>query len=417
MVAAERAPAPKTATNAADPYHTGEGVAAARGERVRGLSTLSAAFGALVGTAVLLAWALGLEAHTALGSQTTMTADTGLGFLAIAISLFALRRLGTGRVRLGIRASAVVVAGLALSTLAQDLLARDLGIDRAIFAEPEPPAGSAHPSRMAPSTAVCFALLAAAVLGLDARARGCRAAAVGLAIATTVIAYLALLGDLGNAGAGAALPGLTQMAAPTAATFVVLALGVLFARPDRRPLNTLLGDGSGSRLAREAIPAILAFPALFEVVEAATRMLGFGPRFADSILHLSVLVLFLPLILRSAVALNRSETLRALADRARAENEVSYRSLIESAGETVVAADSAGRIVYVNPAGEHAFGYPPGELVGQRLTALMPERFRERHERGLARFLWTRRSERDRPDGRSSSGSGETGPSSRSSWP
>lgn len=416
MVAAERALARNTATNAADPSHAGEAVPAARAERVWGLSTASAAFGALVGTAVLVAWALGLEAPTGLGGQTTMKANTGLGFLAIALSLGAIRRRGTGRVRLAVRATALVVAGLALSTLAQDLLAWDLGIDRAIFTDPEPTPGSPHPRRMAPSTAVCFALLAAAILGLDARARVCRSAAIGLAIATTAIAYLALLGDLGNVVAGVALPGLTHMAAPTAATFVVLGLGVLFARPDRRPLSILHGDGSGSRLAREAIPAVLAFPALFEVVEAATRLLGFDPRFADSILHLSVLVLFLPLILRSAVALNRSETLRALADRAREENEVSYRSLIESAGETVVAADSAGRIVYVNPAGEQAFGYPPGELVGQRLTALMPEGFRERDEWGLARFLWTGEAN---VIGRTVElvGLRRDGPSSRSSWP
>lgn len=59
-----------------------------------------------------------------------MKANTALGFLAIALSLGALRRPASGRVRLGMRTTALAVAGLALGTVAQNLFAWDLGIDR-----------------------------------------------------------------------------------------------------------------------------------------------------------------------------------------------------------------------------------------------------------------------------------------------
>ncbi len=41
----------------------------------------------------------------------------------------------------------------------------------------------------------------------------------------------------------------------------------------------------------------------------------------------------------------------------------------------------------MNPAGLELFGYTADELTDEPLTVLMPERFREMHERGISRFL------------------------------
>ena len=41
----------------------------------------------------------------------------------------------------------------------------------------------------------------------------------------------------------------------------------------------------------------------------------------------------------------------------------------------------------MNPAGLELFGYTADELTDEPLTVLMPERFREMHERGMSRFL------------------------------
>ncbi|HUG38137.1 MAG TPA: PAS domain S-box protein [Candidatus Limnocylindrales bacterium] len=67
----------------------------------------------------------------------------------------------------------------------------------------------------------------------------------------------------------------------------------------------------------------------------------------------------------------------------------SFRALAAAATDPIVTADSAGVITYVNPAMERAFGYAAPELLGRPLTLLMPERFREAHGRGLARYLET----------------------------
>jgi PAS domain S-box-containing protein len=66
-----------------------------------------------------------------------------------------------------------------------------------------------------------------------------------------------------------------------------------------------------------------------------------------------------------------------------------YRVLAETASDAIVAIDEAGTVLSLNPAGEALFGYRADELIGQSLTRLMPERFRERHTAGLDRYLRT----------------------------
>jgi PAS domain S-box-containing protein len=63
--------------------------------------------------------------------------------------------------------------------------------------------------------------------------------------------------------------------------------------------------------------------------------------------------------------------------------------MAESSNEGIVSIDSEGRIAFWNRAAEDIFGYIEDEAIGQSVQMLMPERYRARHERGLARFLET----------------------------
>src|SRR5205085_5309218 len=64
-----------------------------------------------------------------------------------------------------------------------------------------------------------------------------------------------------------------------------------------------------------------------------------------------------------------------------------YRALVESATDAIVSADAEGRNISWNRAAERVFGYAADEILGRRLTSLMPEQYREQHERGMRRFL------------------------------
>ena len=56
-----------------------------------------------------------------------------------------------------------------------------------------------------------------------------------------------------------------------------------------------------------------------------------------------------------------------------------YRALVELAPDGIVEVDSRGRIVLINAETRRMFGYAGGELLGQPVGMLMPERFRQVH--------------------------------------
>lgn len=64
-----------------------------------------------------------------------------------------------------------------------------------------------------------------------------------------------------------------------------------------------------------------------------------------------------------------------------------FEALAESAADAIFTIDGNSTILFANAASERVFGYRPDELVGKRLTDLVPERLRAAHTAGLARYL------------------------------
>jgi formate hydrogenlyase transcriptional activator len=71
------------------------------------------------------------------------------------------------------------------------------------------------------------------------------------------------------------------------------------------------------------------------------------------------------------------------------ESEKRYRVVAESASDVIVTMDETSTILFINAAVERVFGYTPKELIGRKLTVLMPESLRRRHEEGMHRYLET----------------------------
>jgi PAS domain S-box-containing protein len=82
----------------------------------------------------------------------------------------------------------------------------------------------------------------------------------------------------------------------------------------------------------------------------------------------------------------RDVTRRNQAERQIREREARFRALVEAAPDATVIADVDGRIVRVNAQTERLFGYDRDALVGMRVEALLPERFRTQHERHRADY-------------------------------
>lgn len=75
---------------------------------------------------------------------------------------------------------------------------------------------------------------------------------------------------------------------------------------------------------------------------------------------------------------------RDLSDRKKAEealrrSEAQFHALFEFSPDAIVASDAEGRITEMNARVESMFGYQRGELLGQSVECLVPERFRHAH--------------------------------------
>lgn len=83
-------------------------------------------------------------------------------------------------------------------------------------------------------------------------------------------------------------------------------------------------------------------------------------------------------------------TQRITAERALTESERRYRQLTEATLDAIIVADHEGYITLFNPAAEQLFGYAAEEMVGHPITMLIPETYKESHEKGIQRYLQTR---------------------------
>jgi diguanylate cyclase (GGDEF)-like protein/PAS domain S-box-containing protein len=62
------------------------------------------------------------------------------------------------------------------------------------------------------------------------------------------------------------------------------------------------------------------------------------------------------------------------------QSERRFRAIVESAADAIILADERGTILSWNPSATRMFGYEQHEVIGQPLTVIMPERYRERHQ-------------------------------------
>jgi PAS domain S-box-containing protein len=80
---------------------------------------------------------------------------------------------------------------------------------------------------------------------------------------------------------------------------------------------------------------------------------------------------------------------RQRAEEALRISEVRFRSVVQAANDAIILGDSEGRIISWNQGAESIFGYMEAEVLGRPLTLLMPERYRQAHQRAIDRLMRT----------------------------
>jgi signal transduction histidine kinase/CheY-like chemotaxis protein len=298
--------------------------------RMRGFARAAGVCVAMVGLTTFAGWVLGREDLKAVfvPNGVTMKTNAALALLCGGVSLWllsgpfrSLRRVAAARVL------AVLVMAAGTATLFEHLTGRDLGIDQSLFREAPGARATTSPNRMGPPASTSFMLLGLSLLLLDTRRDRAAALRQGAAIAVVVIALLPLIGYATGVSPLFAVARVTGIALVTAIVLLVLAAGILAARPEHGLAALLCLPGEAGTLARRLIVPAFLLP--FVAAIALTRGVRAGwldDRFATAAMALIVIVSLTGVIWKTAADLSRALRARDAAEAERARREEALRA-------------------------------------------------------------------------------------------
>ncbi|MGN6544062.1 MAG: PAS domain S-box protein, partial [Aureliella sp.] len=348
-------------------------------------SQVAAACSILIGLGVLAGWMFGVGVlKSVVPGWVEMKANTAVSFILLGVALWLKHpewlTVQTKRIA---NACAALAAIIGLLTLVEYVSGWSFGIDQLLFNEPAGALWTFSPGRMAPTSALNFLFLGAALLWLDYDFRRGAHPSELLALFAGLIGLAPLIGYAYSVESLLGLSRNTAMAMHTALLFSLLAFGVISARPDRGLIAVINSPADGGRMARRLLPAVTV------VLVGLGWLILFGQ---DLGLYLAdfglALYTTLSITFFSMLIWWNARYINATAIE-RAEAEQRYRALAEAASDAIISANYDGTIIGWNKGAREIFGYVDEEVLGKPLTILMPERYRNAHNEGLERFKAT----------------------------
>lgn len=334
---------------------------------------MAAAVSVAAGALVLLGWLFDLNAlKSGLPGLTAMKANTALAFILAGVALWA--QVSRPGLRIVSQVCSSVVLLLGLLTLGEYLSGVNFGIDQLLIQDITNLPGDI-PGRMAVNTALSFSALGAALLLLSLWQGNPVVAIHVLTVVPIIAAGSALIGYAFDIEEFLrARLSYTPMAANTATVLVLLALGVVTARPDYPFRRLMTSDSAAGVSVRRLLPSATGFTfvtgwLILQGYHAGyfSDAFGLGLFAAASIAGLSALILW-----------NAGELYVAAALRKQAEEELRTaslyaRSLIEASLDPLVTISAEGKITDVNEATIKATGVAREALVGSDFSNYFTE--------------------------------------------
>ena len=298
-----------------------------------------------------------------------MKANTALAFLLSGVSLWLLqeKQASQRRRRIG-QVFAFIVAMLGLLTLSQYLFNWNLGIDQLVFREMPGAVGTSHLGRMAPTTALNFLLLGFALVLLSRRTQRNHWFFQLLTLSASLVALQPLLGYAYGVESVYGIASHTQMALHTVLSFMVLCVGILFARPHGGLMRVVMKDSTGGFIARRLLLAAIAIPSVlgYFIVQGYRAGL-YNSAFGWSLLVMVSIIVFTVWIWQNAQTLDQIDTERKRTQEALQESEKRFRRLVESNIFGVTFGKFSGEIHYANDYFLKMVGYEREELLAGQI--------------------------------------------------
>jgi len=288
----------------------------------------------LVGAFVsFLGWAADLQRLTDWNrSGISIQPNTTIAAMSAALALILLSR---GYPRAATAAGALVFI-IGTSVLFEHSSGINLGIDTLLmFGRTWGRVGVLIPGRMGPPGATSWALIGIALV-LAARPKGYRSRrfVAVLGLMTASLSSLSLIGYLYGASSLYTIPTLTVIAMQTATFIFCVSAGLIMSVPEYGPMRLLSQPTPAGILARRIVPILIAGPILIGFFRLAGERAGlYDAPFGSALRTLSEITLFLFMLWRTALAIERHAQQRQKADDALQAGEERLKKAREEAFE------------------------------------------------------------------------------------
>jgi PAS domain S-box-containing protein len=281
------------------------------------------------------------------------------------------------------------------SVLFEYITGVDLGIDTLLTFDREwGRVDGMMPGRMGPLGAIAWTCIGVALM-LASKSQDWKGRRFipWLGLATASIASLSLIGYLYGASGLYTIPDLTIIALQTATFILAVSLGLMLAVPEYGPMRLVREDGPGAILIRRTLPILIAIPILLGFIRLiGERFALYDGPFGSALRTLAEIALFLVLLWRTGVAINRQERRRREADEAMKASQQRVVDTLERITDGFVALDRSWRVTYLNAEAEHLLGKSYDELLGKNVWEAFPEAVNGKSYKELHRAALTRTS-------------------------
>ncbi|MEH2307047.1 PAS domain S-box protein [Nostoc sp.] len=346
----------------------------------------------LVGSLVVIGWWLGIEVlkRGFPGSPATMKVNTALCFVLSGLSLWLFLKAGNKGKRtiqnyphsstfrlldfptlVISRVCAIAVTTIAALTLCEYLFGWNLGIDEMLFLDSPTSMTTLYPGRMGVNTAFNFMLVSVALqILINPKNHRSYWSAQIIALIATLISFQALMGYAYKVKVLYGLaPYTTSMALHTAVLFILLSIGILWARAEQGLMRIVTSNTYGGLLARRLLVAAIAVPfVLGWVIVEGQRAGQYDPAFAVSVFAIVLIVIFTILIWQSARVIERLSHQRDLAQKALRTYQDKLGSFVDSNVIGILFGDVYGGIQEANDEFLRMIGYTQEDLSEGRLS-------------------------------------------------
>ncbi|MHA6247225.1 PAS domain-containing protein [Pontibacter sp. CAU 1760] len=325
----------------------------------------------VAGILVLVGWLLDIELLKRVSEDyVAMNPLTAVCFILCGVALWLLVYPSPTRMRVA-RLISLVVLGVCAAKFVSVFTDWNYALDRLLFSTHLAEIQFGLENRMAPNTALCFVLAALALMLLDVETSNHKRPAQFFSILVTLISLLSLYGYIYDVRYLIGFAAYIPMALHTALLFLLLAVGILFSRPDKGTMFPIFCEETGQKLFTRL--SALVVPLLVGWVKLQGQYSGYyTEQFGTAVFALLTFAISMFLLGRNAKERLRTNIAKFRADFIFRENAHKLQSILDNTSTPIYIKNKQGQYELVNSEFERVFGVKADTIKGKTDAEVLP---------------------------------------------